>query len=455
MRNLLFSLLAFGLALSASAQKVYFIYLQSDNGSPFYARMGDKIHSSSSGGYLILHSLVDSTYQLSIGFTSANSESRFRISLGARDKGFLIKNFDFGMGLFDMQSMQVVRPLVNENQNSGSYRFKNDDFTTLLSKAAKDTSLFWVPVVVKQDVAVIEQRSSPEEIKPQVELPQNTEPVIKKDTVLVTEPVQHSINHSPALDSVVEEPVGLKEVADSSLILNPAEKKKEEIEQKGLKEEELIDKKVQDIKKEGEEPNKDLTGKDEAKEFRRSVIKKYGETSTSEGFGLVYFDQTENGTDTIRLLIPNQKIPLTREENKGDEKQFLDITSVKEKKDSVEAKKNEEARDNAEEVEKAIQLQAVCPAVATEADFMKLRRNMAFENTDEAMVEEAKKYFKKKCFSTEQVRNLSVLFLTSAGKYLFFDAAYLHVTDQELFASLASEIRDEYYLKRFKALIGE
>ncbi|HEY0354880.1 MAG TPA: hypothetical protein VGC29_01670, partial [Flavisolibacter sp.] len=179
MRNLLFSLLAFGLALSASAQKVYFIYLQSDNGSPFYAKVGDKIHSSSSAGYLILHSLVDSTYQLTIGFTSANSESRFRISLGARDKGFLIKNFDFGMGLSDMQSMQVVRPLVNENQNSGSYRFKNDDFTTLLSKAAKDTSLFWVPVVVKQDVAVIEKRSSPEEVKPQVELPQNTEPVIK------------------------------------------------------------------------------------------------------------------------------------------------------------------------------------------------------------------------------------------------------------------------------------
>ena len=178
---------------------------------------------------MILHSLVDSTYQLSIGFTSANSESRFRISLGARDKGFLIKNFDFGMGLFDMQSMQVVRPLVNENQNSGSYRFKNDDFTTLLSKAAKDTSLFWVPVVVKQDVAVIEKRPSPEEVKPQVELPQNTEPVIKKDTVLVTEPVQPDISQSPVLDSVAEEPVVLKEVTDSILILNPAEKKKEEL----------------------------------------------------------------------------------------------------------------------------------------------------------------------------------------------------------------------------------
>ena len=80
---------------------------------------------------------------------------------------------------------------------------------------------------------------------------------------------------------------------------------------------------------------------------------------------------------------------------------------------------------------------------------------MASENTDEAMVTEAKKVFKGKCFSTEQVKNLSALFLTSAGKYQFFDAAYLHVSDQENFSSLESEIKDDYYLKRFKALIGE
>ena len=80
---------------------------------------------------------------------------------------------------------------------------------------------------------------------------------------------------------------------------------------------------------------------------------------------------------------------------------------------------------------------------------------MAAEDTDEEMVDEAKKYFKGKCFSTEQIKNLSALFLTSAGKYQFFDAAWLHVTDQQQFASLISELKDEYYIKRFKALIGE
>ena len=80
---------------------------------------------------------------------------------------------------------------------------------------------------------------------------------------------------------------------------------------------------------------------------------------------------------------------------------------------------------------------------------------MAARESDEAMVQEAKKSFKAKCYTTEQVRLLSTLFLTSAGKYQFFDAAYFYVSDRGRFATLQSEIKDDYYLRRFKALIGE
>jgi hypothetical protein len=97
----------------------------------------------------------------------------------------------------------------------------------------------------------------------------------------------------------------------------------------------------------------------------------------------------------------------------------------------------------------------MCAAFAGENDFLKLRRNMAAKNTDDAMVDEAKKIFKSKCFTTEQIKNLSYLFLSPAGKYQFFDAAYTYVVDQWQFADLENEIKDEYYQKRFKALIGE
>jgi len=96
-----------------------------------------------------------------------------------------------------------------------------------------------------------------------------------------------------------------------------------------------------------------------------------------------------------------------------------------------------------------------CINIANSKDFLKLRKNMAAQTNDEAMIAEARKFFKTKCFTTEQIRNLSGLFLTSAAKYQFFDAAFGHVSDSSEFASLGVLIKDDYYAKRFKALIGD
>ena len=78
---------------------------------------------------------------------------------------------------------------------------------------------------------------------------------------------------------------------------------------------------------------------------------------------------------------------------------------------------------------------------------------MAAKTNDDGMLVEARKYFKEKCFTTEQIKNLSSMFLSSAGKYNFFEAAHNYVSDREKFASLQSELRDEQYVNRFKALV--
>ncbi|HEV7620894.1 MAG TPA: hypothetical protein VGO09_04135, partial [Flavisolibacter sp.] len=97
----------------------------------------------------------------------------------------------------------------------------------------------------------------------------------------------------------------------------------------------------------------------------------------------------------------------------------------------------------------------VCKVVASGNDFFRIRRDMAARTTDELMVEEAKRFFRKECFTTEQIRNLSSLFLTASGKYLLFEAAYMHVSDRDKFPDLQLELRDDYYLKRFKTMVGE
>jgi hypothetical protein len=182
--------------------------------------------------------------------------------------------------------------------------------------------------------------------------------------------------------------------------------------------------------------------------FKKSQIRKYSESSTSEGFGLVFYDTNEGGQDTIQLLIPNP--PIVFKQSTGSEtdsnKNVVQVEEIK--KDTVVqlpivvAVKNNTTRSQ-------------CKSVASNNDFFKLRKNMASVNTDDAMVVQANKFFRTKCFTTEQIKNLSSLFLTAAGKYKFFDEAYLHVSDQENFLSLEQEIKDDYFLKRFRALIGE
>ncbi len=104
-------------------------------------------------------------------------------------------------------------------------------------------------------------------------------------------------------------------------------------------------------------------------------------------------------------------------------------------------------------LKKTAMINSDCKNFATDDDFMKLRKKMAAEESDEDMVAQAKKYFKTKCFTVEQVKNLSVLFLKDAGKYAFFDMSYPFVSDSHNFDSLQSELIDPYYLNRFQAMI--
>lgn len=96
---------------------------------------------------------------------------------------------------------------------------------------------------------------------------------------------------------------------------------------------------------------------------------------------------------------------------------------------------------------------APCAEVATEADFFALRKSMAAAEGDDEMIGQAKKYFKQKCFTAAQLKNLSALFLNDEARYNFFDAAYKYTSDKTAFAGLESELKDTYYINRFRAII--
>ena len=94
-----------------------------------------------------------------------------------------------------------------------------------------------------------------------------------------------------------------------------------------------------------------------------------------------------------------------------------------------------------------------CSNVATQEDYMRLRRKMALENTDDKMIREAKKMYRDKCFSTHQIKVLSTLFLSDEGRYRFFTASFSFVSDPASYSSLLSEFIDPFYINRFKSIV--
>lgn len=437
-------------SFSAASQKVYFIYLQSESQQPFFLKMNDKVYSSSAAGYLILSKLYDTTYNFKIGFPQGKwPEQEFSVAVGRKDHGYLLKDFgDKGWGLFDLQalSVQMSSSLALKSEEKQKAETKDvSAFTEMLSKASDDPSLKEKPVAQK-----------PEE-KPVVKIQNKTEPaaeIIKKEEhklenkdSVVTKPVEElkAITKEPEIAKTVDTVImrEVKPEPKEQPVVSTAEKKAEtEVNNEELK-------KIMQVPQTASEVIKDV--------YVKSVVTKRSESSTTEGFGLVFIDNYETGIrDTIRLLIPNQKTiaGFLKEESK-EEKKFLEMTTDPQ---PTQTKISEQEKPKTEEkpVEKSVEVSALpanCPAIADEVDFFKLRKAMASAEGDDEMIAEAKKYFKLKCFTTDRIKNLSTLFLNDEGKYNFFDAAYKYVINKTEFGMLQTELKDEYYINRFKAMI--
>jgi len=421
-------------ALSVNAQENHFVYLQTENTQPFYVRVNNKLISSSPAGYVILPDLSEGDYQLIVGFPKNEfPEEDFKISVEDKNQGFLLKNFgEKGWGLFNMQSLALL-PGTHSNLETtslepASSKVDNDPFSQMLANVVKDSSILEKhgPVMTAKDV------------------------VAKNDSVMEIS-VNKSVETTPG---VVGTATGIKKV---------------------------------------------LT------------------TSDSEGMQMIYVDETADKKDTVRVLIPvekdqvaktrekavvaenknppsaidtseltitptvitpesdtvtlvNDTIRIYKESTKKNSSEISEPSSVirqdkaesKAIPEAIESKKNRPAKRDKQRANEIIILPKAatssatnsdCKDFATDGDFLKLRKKMAAENNIDGMIKVAKKVFRTTCFSTEQIRNLSYLFLRDEEKYRFFDLSYPHASDSEQYQSLESQLTDPYYIKRFNAMI--
>jgi hypothetical protein len=470
-----------------SAQKIYFVYLQTETGEPFFVRMNDKLYSSESSGYLILPRLRDSTYKFKLGFPSKDVDLDFTASINKKDHGYLVKNLgDKGWGLFDLQSLELQMSASTVKKETGFVNSNTETqvnaFTALLAKATDDPSLRQNAVFAKE--------------------------IGEKPAVVQT--VEKEAKKPAVTDAVIKE-VPKDSPKESGVTLG--EKKPDQVQSPAKVDENKTD--VVNISSQKEDTQKSSTTQNDI--YKRSEVVKLSEGSSADGIESVYIDRNSDGTkDTIRVFIPAVKTAAAREEPKIDSvvgiknpdtsanttqamsktkeepkkeetKKWWQISIGKNKTETTakgeskndapaETKNLNTASDTTQAVNKAKEEPKKeetkkwwqiaigkdktgtaeakkCQTVANNDDFLKLRRKMAARTNDDGMLDEARKYFKSKCFSTEQVKNLSTLFLSNAGKYNFFNVAYNYTTDVENFSSLQSELKDQYYINRFKEML--
>ena len=203
-----------------------------------------------------------------------------------------------------------------------------------------------------------------------------------------------SVKTKIAVSSVVEKPVEIKKSEEPKSDLNTSINIAENVAEKKI-----------------------IATPDLNTEVKKSVITKSFENQSSKGVDQVYVDISSGKPDTIAIFIP-------KEEMNGNAKKA--ITEVPKKK---------------------------CSAIAGKEDFYQTRADMAASTNDDAMIQVAKRSFKIKCFSVEQIKNLGVLFLSEAARYKFFETAKASISDIENYPSLEAQFSLPSMIEKFRASV--
>ncbi len=390
-------------------QSKYFVYLQTEPAQPFYIKINGQQLSANASGYLILPQLKEGDYKLVVGFPQEkHPQQTYNFAIDSKDKGYLIKDFGTeGWGLFDLQTMAVQKPLtanqamaVNNTpvpQPEATTPKENvSDFTKVLSKAANDPGLLEKP-------------------KP--------EPVVEEKKEIV-----------------IEQPKP-----------QPVEKKKEEVVSSAPQE--VVTETIEKPKK-NTEP-----------QIAESVSKNTNSHNNNQSGVMVQYDnKNEAGQpEPVTIFIKEPKVlPQVQKQTATEAPvatpEVKEQPAVKENQEpstfQVEEKPAMPQEQAPEETQKVVNTNNNCKKFADEDDFLKLRRQMSQKDTDDGMITQAKTAFKSRCYTTAQIKYLSSMFLSNAGKYNFYEAALPHIADTENFASLGSEINDQFYKEKFNTLIG-
>ena len=445
--------------LQAQVQDNHFMYVQTENNQPFYVRLNGKVFSSTTGGYVILPKLASGDYQLNIGFPKNEyPEEEYHISLNEHNEGFLLKKLDNKWSLLNIESLALIEG--SSTAPEMQVKVQSDPFSSMLANVVKDSSL------LKENIPVVPTQPKVDSgEKTQTTFTTSDSQKVERTEVLTVIPDQSKENSITETQTTfaTSDSEKVEHKKDVAVVPTPEPEPQPE---------------KQDYNQKQSTSVANISVSTNQKPFTRLLV-----MNEKDGLDLIYLDNKEN--DTIRLFMPVANLHSTPEQQpriiynpEPKDSQSFTITPTvvnpddfKTKEATAEKPTEEKKLDKiiyspedkpigqdsekvkSSQVIQSSEVNSDCVNFATDNDFLKLRKRMAAETDNDKMLDVARKIFKNKCFSTEQIRNLSYLFLDDEGRYRFFDLAYAFTSDSNQYNTLQSQLKDPYYINRFKAMI--
>ncbi|HET9057264.1 MAG TPA: DUF4476 domain-containing protein [Chitinophagaceae bacterium] len=466
----LISLLVLVAVIVHAQQQIRFAYIQLEDQRGFYVKWNGKILSSSNG-YLIIPQIKEPQINIIIGFSKGfYPEQLFTISFeGSTDAGFMLKNFgEKGWGLYNLQSLNVIyatnnssKPGIKENVNAAPSKTitreqeTKNTFGDLLVQVTRDST-------IKNTVVGKPANDQQTRANNSIEVVDNlNKKPFKEDEKQINFKTETNDTSKESQTKQVPFTKISSISKESDIKASPNNPVKENIKQQNL-------------------PVNNL-------EEKKSTINLYAAIEKVDGWDYIYIDEGKAGKkDTIRIFIEKGKEeiipavgikPAGRDVVKQETNLAKPIILVSDTEKNKVAKQGEgisksivndslnmplfqkkssdtvNQKESAKTYSTVLMVNTDCKTVATDKDFISLRKRMVAEGNDDNMITLARKVFKTKCFTSEQVKNLCVLFLNDEGKYRFLDAAYPFVYDTDSFKQLVSLLTDNYYIDRFKVMV--
>ena len=465
----LFTLLI--LSPGVRSQHHHFFYIQSDQQQPFYIKIRNEVKSSSSAGFLIIPKLKDSAFDMIVGFPKDQfPEYRFKIAQVKKDRGMSLKNFgEKGWGLFDLNTLEIQmgEKIIREEPKKAVIPppITNDVFTVALASVIDDPGLMATELVLKEPATnaivkntVVVKETAP--VKKAAEKTVSPDPKMqpdKKETVAVIVPpsTEKVVPPLPKVEaSVSGSEVVMNKEAEKALIIDTAKTM-----------ESIVEKAPVTLK--SDSASNPVSVKEKAQDPAVVVSTQVGKISeqlSDSVLELVFTDTDPSGkADTIRVSMIRDFTGKMPADNMPSEKSLtsvvIDTVSQKEKSDKalvLETPVVQVAETGADKKITStgnLNKRAACRQTASDKDMAGLKKRMVPLKDEDDMVTLALKDFKQKCYTTEQVRDLTFVFVRDEGRYKLLDAAYPYVYDPDNFISLESLLSDPYLIHRFKALV--